>query len=391
MRIALVHDWLTGMRGGERVLEALIELMPGADLYTLLHVPGSVSASIDERVHATSFIQHVPGAARHYRKLLPLFPTAIERLDLRGYDLIVSSSHCVAKSVHARGAVHVCYCHTPMRYVWDQYDAYVGATRGGALLRVLGAPAAAYLRAWDRRTAQRVDRFVANSAHVRSRIRHAYARDAGVVHPPVDVARFAPAAARDDAYVCAGALVPYKRVDLAIAAFNRSGRPLLVVGDGPEYRRLRALARRNVVFAGHVPDAELAAILGRARALVMPMVEDFGIIAVEAQAAGTPVIALRAGGALESVIPFESAVADTERNADAGSATGLFFDAQQPDSLRAAVELRERLEFRVPALCTHAARFAPHVFRDAMARTLEDALGTALPAPRRPPAPAVAS
>jgi glycosyltransferase involved in cell wall biosynthesis len=366
------------MRGGERVLEALVDLFPDADVFTLLHVPGGVSARIEGRVRATSFIQSVPGAPRHYRKLLPLFPYAIERLDLRGYDLIVSSSHCVAKGAHARGAVHVCYCHTPMRYVWDQYDAYLGPGRAGAVTRALAAPAAAYLRAWDRRTAVRVNRFVANSAHVRRRIRHAYSRDARVVYPPVEIARFSPAAERDEAYVCAGALVPYKRVDLAIAAFNRSGRPLLVVGDGPEYSRLRTLARPNIVFTGRVPDAELAAILGRARAVVMPMVEDFGIIAVEAQAAGTPVVALRAGGALETVIPCRQPVAANHTSIAAGEATGVFFDTQTPDALAVAVEARERLDFQVPVLRAHAARFAPDVFRRAMLAALEDALGEPL-------------
>lgn len=381
MRVALVHDWLVGMRGGERVLEQLIELLPGADLFTLLHVPGSVSVAISDRVHATSFIQQLPGAARHFRKLLPLFPAAVERLDLSGYDLVVSSSHCVAKGAHARGAVHVCYCHTPMRYVWDQYDAYMGS----ALARALGRPVAARLRAWDRRSAVRVDRFVANSAHVRARIRHSYARDATVVHPPVDIDRFAPGSTRDDAYVCAGALVPYKRVDLAVAAFNESGRPLLVVGDGPEYARLRTLARDNIMFTGRVPDGELISILGRARALIMPMVEDFGIIAVEAQAAGTPVIAFRAGGVLDTVVPFAGPLPERRRSLSAGAATGVFFDAQAPASLNAAVTTREGLEFQPSALRAHAERFAPHVFRAGMQAVLDDAVG-AQPDGARPPA-----
>ena len=389
MRVALVHDWLTGTRGGERVLEALIELLPDADLFTLLHVPGSVSPRISERVRATSFIQRLPGSARHFRKLLPLFPHAIERLDLHGYDLVLSSSHCVAKGVLSRGAIHVCYCHTPMRYIWDQYDAYVGA-RGLGILRTAGRPLAAHLRAWDRRTAARVDRFVANSAHVRDRIRHAYSREALVVHPPVDVTRFAPAAERADAYVCAGALVPYKRVDLAIAAFNESGRPLLVVGDGPGYRRLRALARGNITFTGRVTDGELSAILGRARALVMPMVEDFGIVGVEAQAAGTPVIALRAGGACETVVPFERPLPASGASSDAGRATGVFFDMQTPAALNAAVDIRERLTFQVPVLRAQAARFAPDVFRRGMRAVLADALAERTAAPSRPAPHAVA-
>ena len=375
MRVALVHDWLTGMRGGERVLEALIDLYPAADVFTLLHVPGSVSEQIGARVRATSFIQQIPGAAKQYRWLLPLFPHAVEQLDVAGYDLVISSSHCVAKGVHAQGAVHVCYCHTPMRYVWDQHDVYMRAVRTGAVTRLLARAAAAQLRAWDRRTAARVNRFVANSAHVRGRIRTAYARDAQVVHPPVDVARFAPATARSDAYVCAGALVPYKRVDLAIAAFNSTGQPLLVVGDGPEYARLRALARPNVTFAGRVPDAEMSGILGSARGLIMPMVEDFGIVAVEAQAAGTPVIALRAGGALETVLPFEQRVPACSIRIDAGRATGVFFGEQTPAALAGAVALRERLDFRVHELRAHASQFAPGVFAQGMRGAIAAALG----------------
>jgi glycosyltransferase involved in cell wall biosynthesis len=276
-----------------------------------------------------------------------------------------------------------------MRYIWDQYYAYVGV-RGHGILRTAGRPLAAHLRAWDRRTAARVDRFVANSAHVRDRIRRAYSRAALVVHPPVDVSRFAPAAERADAYVCAGALVPYKRVDLAIAAFNASGRPLLVVGDGPGYRQLRALARANITFTGRVTDGELSAILGRARALVMPMVEDFGIIGVEAQAAGTPVIALRAGGACETVVPFDRPLPASGVASDAGRTTGVFFDGQTPTALNAAVDIRERLTFQVPVLRAQAARFAPDVFRRGMRAVLADALAERATAASRPAPHAVA-
>lgn len=356
-RIALVHDWLTGMRGGERVLEALIALLPGADLFTLIHVPGSVPPAIEALNIRTSFVNSLPGVRHYYRYCLPLFPAAVERLDLSGYDLVVSSSHCVAKSVMTRGARHLCYCHTPMRYIWDQSDAYLGAGRGAALRRLMLAPATRRLRSWDAATAGRVDAFIANSEHVRRRIQLYYDRDAAVVHPPVAVDRFTPAAARDDVYVCAGALVPYKRVDLAVAAFNRSGRELLVVGDGPEYRSLRRSARRNVRFTGRVADAEMAVILGRARALVMPMVEDFGIIAVEAQAAGAPVIAYGAGGALETV---------------ADGVTGVHFRRQTPEAIEAAVIAAERREFDVAALQANAARFSVQAFESGMRAALAD-------------------
>ena len=363
MRVAVVHDWLTGMRGGERVLAALLALLPDADVFTLVHVPGSVTPDIERRIRGTSFLQRLPVAQRHYRALLPLMPRAIEQIDLRGYDLIVSSSHCVAKGAHASGAKHLCYCHTPMRYVWDQYDAYIRSDRMNYLARAVAPTIARRLRQWDARTAGRVDAFIANSSHVRTRLKRYYGRNAQVVFPPVDVARFSPGAARDTAYVCAGALVPYKRVDLAISAFNQLGMPLLVVGDGPEYRRLRSLAQRNVEFTGPVDDVEMARILGRARALIMPMIEDFGMIAVEAQAAGTPVIAYAEGGALETVVPYSSNVVTSS---DAGNATGVFFAQQTADALARAVRLRERLDFRTDVLRARAGNFDVDTFNAGM-------------------------
>jgi glycosyltransferase involved in cell wall biosynthesis len=346
------------MRGGERVLEALIARFPAADVFTLLHVPGSVSEVIENRVRATSFVQRVPLSARHYRAMLPLFPRAVERLDLRGYDLVISSSHCVAKGAITHGAPHLCYCHTPMRYVWTQYDTYVG--RAGPLTRVAAPPIAERLRRWDARTADRVNLFVANSANVRDRIRAAYGRVAEVVYPPVDVARFRSASNRDAAYLYAGALVAYKRVDLAIAAFNASGRPLRIVGSGPEYKRLRRIARGNIQFTGHVDDREFADLLSRARGLIMPMEEDFGMVSVEAQAAGAPVVAFAAGGALETVVPGE---------------TGVFFPRQTPAALAAAVETCETLEFQTQALQAHAARFGVETFNAGMDAALEKLAG----------------
>lgn len=362
MRVAIVHDWLTGMRGGERVLEALLMLLPDADIFTLIHVRGTVSPAIEERRITTSFIDHLPGVQHYYRYCLPFFPAAVDRLDLRGYDLVVSSSHCAAKAVRTHGAPHLCYCHTPMRYAWDQRRASFGATAGARVRQRLLEPALERLRRWDVTTAARVRLFVANSRHVQARIARSYGRSAHVVHPPVRTDLFAPAAGRDDAYVCAGALVAYKRVDLAIAAFNASGKRLLVVGDGPQYSQLRRGARRNVEFMGRLPDPDLAAVLARARALIMPMVEDFGIIAVEAQAAGTPVIAFSRGGALETVVP---------------GLTGLLFHEQTPASLNATVAAAERLTFDTNVLRRNAERFSVPVFergmRAALARVMESA------------------
>jgi glycosyltransferase involved in cell wall biosynthesis len=358
VRVALVHDWLTGMRGGERCLEVFCEMFPGADLYTLLHVPGSVSPVIEDRRIVTSFVQRLPDAVRRYRSYLPLFPAAIGRFDLSGYDLVLSSSHAVAKGVRApRGALHVCYCFTPMRYVWDLYDDYFGARAGGLTRRAM-PPVAAALRRWDRRTAAGVHHFVAISRFIADRIRRCYDRDADVIYPPVDAARFRIEEKVDDYYLVVSALTPYKRVDLAVAAATRLGRRLLVVGTGPEEERLRAAAGPTVEFLGWRSDAHVAELYARCRALLFPTVEDFGITPLEAMAAGRPVIALGQGGALETVVPPGSA----------GSPTGLLFPTQ---SVEALVEALRRFEsdtvaFEPKALRRHAETFDRPVFKERM-------------------------
>ncbi len=341
MRVALVHDWLTGMRGGERVLEELCALHPKADLFTLIHVPGATSATIEEHPIHASFLSRLPGIARHYRLFLPLFPAAIERFDLSGYERVVSCSHAVAKGVRAApGARHLCYCLTPMRYVWDQQDAYLGQ---GAR-RWLSRPLVSYLQRFDRRTSgpDRVHRFVASSRAVRGRIERHYQRRANVVHPPVDTERIRPdpRGAAGDYYLLVGGFVPYKREDLAIEAFRRlAGRRLLVAGDGPTRPGLQRGAPPNVEFRGRISDAELLALYQGCRALVHPQDEDFGIVAVEAQAAGRPVIAFGRGGVLDSVRPLDG---------DAGGpgATGIFFGAQDSEALAEAVLRFEAAEGR---------------------------------------------
>ena len=304
-KVALVHDWLTGMRGGERCLEALCDLFPEADLFTLLHVKGSVSELIERRRIHTSPIQALPFAASRYRYYLPLFPWAVERLSLDGYELILSGSHCVAKGVKVPpGALHIAYVYTPMRYIWDLHHAYVDPGRMGPLSRTLLRIVAGHLRRWDLMVNDRVHYFAAISRHVADRIRHHYGRDAEVIHPPVETARFHIADRPDDYYLVAGAFAPYKRIDLAIEAFNRLRRRLVIVGEGQEGRRLRRIAGPTIEFLGWRPDDEFAGLLARCRALVFPGEEDFGILPVEAMACGRPVIAFGKGGIMETVIPL---------------------------------------------------------------------------------------
>jgi glycosyltransferase involved in cell wall biosynthesis len=374
LRVALVHDWLTGMRGGEKCLEVMAEMFPQADLYTLLHVPGTVSETIERLPITTSFVQRLPGAARHYRWALPLFPRAIEALDLGGYDLVLTSSHCVAKGAIAPpDALSVCYCYTPMRYVWDRFDDYFGSKP--APLRALIGLQARWLRAWDRRTADRVDFWLPISTIVDQRVRDWYGVPGArtrVVFPPVDVSRFAgagerpaPAGLDSGGYdLVLSALVPYKRIDLAVAAARHSGRRLVVAGSGPELPRLRRLASETpgsgeVIFAGAVSDAELPALYGHCRAFVFPGLEDFGITPLEATAAGRPVVAFRAGGVL-----------DTVRE----GLNGVFCAEQTVDALAAALA-DPRLDgpWDTAAMVRHARTFDREHFREALGRALADA------------------
>ena len=366
MRIALVHDWLTGYRGGERVLEHLARRFPDADLYTLFHEPGSVPATIERLAIETSPLDRLPFARRHYRKLLPLHAWAIRQFDLRGYDLILSTSHAFAKSVRVPpGAPHLSYCFTPMRYVWDQTDEYLG--RG--MKRALALPLAATLRSFDRRTSgpAAVTRFVAISHEVAGRIRRHYGREANVVPPPVDVSWITPASGpADNFFLLVSGFVPYKREDVALECFRRSGRRLVVAGDGPGRRALEPDCPPNIEFLGRVDDATLAELYRRCRALIHPQREDFGMIAVEVQAAGRPVIAFGKGGVLDSVRPLLPN--PVEALEDVLPVTGLFFDRQDPIALEQAIERFEKAEFQFhPAsLRSWAEGFSPERFDAAL-------------------------
>jgi glycosyltransferase involved in cell wall biosynthesis len=349
------------MRGGERCLEAVCELFPAAPIFTLLHVPGSVSPPIEHRRIVTSFVQRLPGAATRYRRYLPLFPAAVRGLSLAGFDLVLSLSHCVAKAVRVSpGALHLCYCFTPMRYVWDLQDDY--ANGGGWLTRLALPPVAAALRRWDRRT-EGVDDFVAISRHIAERIHRVYGRAASVIHPPVDVDRFRIAEAVDDYYLVVSALVPYKRVDLAILAASRLGRRLIVVGRGPEEARLRALAGPQTTFVGWRSDAEVAELYARCRAVLFPSVEDFGIVPLEAAAAGRPTIALARGGVLETMVGLDGG----------GPPTAVFFTEQTVDALAGAMTTFEAAahRFEPRALRMRAAAFDRPIFTRRIAEWVE--------------------
>jgi glycosyltransferase involved in cell wall biosynthesis len=301
MRAAIIHYWLLNMRGGEKVLEALCRLLPDADIFTLFYDPEKVSPTIRSHRITSSFLQPL---RRHHRSLLPLMPMALENFDLRGYDLIVSSESGPAKGVIVpSGARHVCYCHTPMRYLWDLYPAYRHEWTGSRIKRALMTPLTNYLRLWDYASAARVDEFIANSENVRRRIEKTYRRESRVIFPPVAVETFYSKPA-EDYYLIVSELVAYKRIDAAVRVFSQSGRKLKIAGDGPEVATLKRIARSNIEFCGRVSDDDLRELYARCRAFLMPGEEDFGITAVEALASGKPVIALARGGALETVPCF---------------------------------------------------------------------------------------
>ncbi len=350
MRVAIVHDWLTGLRGGEKVLELLLELYPEATIATLLHVRGSTSLPIESRPIRTSFIQKLPLVERHYRWYLPLFPRAIESLDLSEFDLVLSSSHCAAKGAIAReGALHICYCHTPMRYVWDRFSDYFGS---GWKARLLYGPAAHFLRRWDRSSARRVDHFIANSRYVASRIREYYGREAeAVIAPPVDTDFYtlAPegAASAEPFFLIVSALVPYKRLELAVEAFRGRPESLLVVGTGPSEAKLKAFAPGNVRLLGWLADEQLRSLYRRCRAVILPGVEDFGIVPLEALACGSPVVAFGEGGALDTVKDGE---------------TGVLFREPTALSLSRAVDRVSALSFNKESLRNWALGFSRERF-----------------------------
>ena len=354
-RIAIVHEWFTSMRGGERCVEALCEVFPEATLFGLLHVRGSVSPTLEQMHPRTSFVQHLPFSRTHYRYYLPLFPAAVRGFDLREFDCVVTFHHAVAKGVRTRAqTLHVCYCFTPMRYLWDLYDEYFAAGRASLAVRAAMAAVRAPLQRWDLATALHPHHYVASSENVRSRIQAIYHRDSDVIYPPVETGRFT-LSTRDEGYfLVAGAQVPYKRVDLAIAAFNRSGDRLVVAGDGPEHRRLRQMAGPTIRFVREVTDDQMRDLYAGCSALVFPGEEDFGIVPVEAMASGKPVIAFGKGGALETVVDRD------------GIRSGVLFAERTVESLLSALRKFRETAFDPRAIRQFSLRFDRQIYKTMM-------------------------
>jgi glycosyltransferase involved in cell wall biosynthesis len=355
MRCALVHDWLTGMRGGEKVLEVLCEIFPEADLYTMAHVPGSVTPVIENRRIFTSCLDRLPGVGGYYRNLLPIMPWAAGRMRIEGYDLVVAVSHCVAHGVRvAQGARFVCYCLTPMRYAWDQLESYrPRGWRAGLQYRLLRR-LQPRLQEWNRQAARRVTEYVSDCENVRERVRRCFDRESAVIYPSVDTDYFHPVeVAPGGFYLWTGALAPYKRMDLALEAFRALDRELVVIGEGQDLDWARRTAPPNVKFLGRQPDDVLRRHYAACKALIFPGEEDFGIVPLEVQACGRPVIAYGRGGVLETVVDLPEA-------APPAGATGIFFREQTAAALVEAVRRFERSEaaFRTEALRANALRFS---------------------------------
>jgi glycosyltransferase involved in cell wall biosynthesis len=366
-RVALVHDFLLDVRGAERVFAAICDLYPDADVFTAVYDEAGTEGRFSHRRVNTTFLQRLRPTARTFRTLLPLYPYAMESLDLGGYDLVISSSSAWAHGVIVDpGAVHVCYCHNPFRYAWNAREETLrgrGRLQGAALRAIF-----ARWRQWDWIAAQKVDRYVANSTTTARRIRRYLSREATVLHPPVELARFQPAGTVGEEYVVLSELMAHKRIAVAIEAFNRLERPLVVVGNGPEERRLRRLAGPTVRFEGHVPDDRAAELLARSRALVVTATEEFGIAAVEAQAAGRPVIALAEGGARETVLE---------------GVTGTFYAHPEPGVLAAAVERFDALGVDPEACRANAERFDVGHFRRGLRAVVDEARAAERPSRSR--------
>lgn len=365
LKVALVHDWLVTMGGAERVLAVMAEMFPEAPIYTLVLDRKNLPPILAQREIHTSIIQRLPLATKKYQTYLPFMPMAVEQFDLTDYDLVLSSSHACAKGVITRpDTLHICYCHTPMRYSWEFYHEYLARERVGGLKKALIVPLLNYLRIWDVVSANRVDYFISNSRAVADRIRKHYRREAVVIHPPVDVSFFLPQPGEGspdegEFYLVVSRLVGYKRIDLAIEAFNRLGIPLAVIGDGPRRHDLERVAKSNITFLGRQSDKVVREYFLRCRAFIFPGEEDFGITPVEAQAAGRPVVAYGQGGVLDTVVDGQ---------------TGVLFWEQTVEALIEAVKRIEHVRFDREFIKAHSRQFEKKVFEDKMFKFIEDKL-----------------
>ncbi len=349
MKTAIIHEWLVNYAGSERVLEQILKLYPEADLFCQVDsLEDNERDFILDKKAKTSFIQNLPYAKQKYRNYLPLMPLAVSRFDLSDYDVIISNSHSVAKGVKKRrNQLQICYCHSPMRYVWDLQDQYLKEAgldmglKGAVVKHILGR-----IREWDYKTAQQVDHFIANSHYIKDRIKRSYGRDSTVIYPPVDVNAFKLHEKKDNYFLAASRMVSYKNMDMIVAAFSENGLPLVVIGDGPDLEKVKSRAKKNIEFLGYQESDALVGFMQKARAFVFAAEEDFGIVPVEAQACGTPVIAYGKGGVTETVVPV--------RNMEESRApTGIFFNEQTIKALNDAVNIFE----------THESKFDPHEIR----------------------------
>lgn len=347
-RVALVHDWLNQIGGAEDVLERMVAMFPGAPVYTSMYWREGMPSAYREWDVRTTWMDRLPAIYRHHQPYLPLYPAAFGRLDVSRHDLVLSNKSGFCHGVRTGNAIHVCYCLAPTRYVWD-FETYAAREALPGAFKAALRPLITALRRWDYRAAQRVDHFIAISHEIQDRIRRYYHRESAIIHPPVETRRFRPSDGREDYYLIVSRLVPYKRIDLAVRAFNRLGRPLVIAGDGRDRDALAAVAGPHITFLGYVPDEELPALFARCRAYVLPGNEDFCIAPVQAQAAGRPVIAYGAGGALDTVIPGE---------------TGVFFYDQSPDALAEVVRAFDPENTDPRACCANAERFGVAVFQE---------------------------
>jgi glycosyltransferase involved in cell wall biosynthesis len=360
LRVAIVHDWLNQSGGAEGVLEVLKELYPEAPIYTSIYWPEAMPEAYREWDIRTSWLNRLPLIKTHHQPFLPLYPLAFEGFDLRGYDVVLSNKSAFCHGVITPAeTIHICYCLTPTRFLWD-YHNYIRHERVNPLAASLLSPMLRNLRLWDKAAADRVEHFVAISEGVRRRIQKFYRRDAVVIHPPVDVRRFQPHEDHEEYFLIVSRLIPYKRIDLAVGAFNQLGLPLKVVGDGRDRRRLQEMANSNIEFLGRLPDRQVEQYLSRCKAFVFPGEEDFGIAPLEAQAAGRPVIAYAAGGALETVLEGE---------------TGLFFRKQTVDSLVDTVSAFKAGDFDSAKIRRHADGFGKDTFKNKMRAYVDKRLG----------------